>query len=78
MKYLIEHGADINKENNFGEIPLFISCEKGNVDIVKYLVEHGADVNKKNDKGETLWFSACRIGNEAIIKIFEWTWSRCE
>jgi ankyrin repeat protein len=54
VKYLVvEHGADINKENIYGETPLFYACRSGNKDIVKYLVENGADINKENDINET-------------------------
>ena len=53
VKYLIEHGANINITSHCGEVPLFNACFIGNEVIVKYLVEHGADVNKKNFKGKT-------------------------
>ncbi|ORX65883.1 ankyrin, partial [Anaeromyces robustus] len=53
VKYLIEHGADINKENEDGKTPLFWACESGNEDLVKYLIDLGADINKENEKGET-------------------------
>ena len=52
-KYLVERGADINKENEYGETPLFEACENGKLVIVKYLIEHGADINKRNNTGET-------------------------
>jgi len=54
VKYLVEHGADINKENKFGWTPIFIACQKGHINIVKYLVEHGADINKETYFGRTL------------------------
>jgi len=59
LKYLVEHGADINKENIFGEIPLFKACKSGNKDIVEYLVEQveqRANINKENEIGETPLF----------------------
>jgi len=48
VKYLVQKGVDVNKENGRGETPLFLACEKGNEQIVKYLVEHGANINKEN------------------------------
>ncbi|ORX78887.1 hypothetical protein BCR32DRAFT_188661, partial [Anaeromyces robustus] len=51
VKYLVEHKADINKENGNNETPLFSACESGNKTIVEYLVKHGADINKENKKG---------------------------
>ena len=41
IKYLVEHGTDINKEDNDGFTPLYNACEEGHEDVVKYLVEHG-------------------------------------
>jgi len=42
----VEHGANVNKENNDGETPLFIACKFGNEIKVQYLVEHGANIKK--------------------------------
>ncbi|ORX55833.1 ankyrin, partial [Anaeromyces robustus] len=53
INYLIEKGADIHKENNDGETPLFFVCENGNENGVRYLIEHGAQINKENNNGET-------------------------
>ncbi|KAL6625855.1 ankyrin repeat-containing domain protein [Neocallimastix sp. 'constans'] len=50
VKYLVELGADVNKENKFNETPLYCACRKGNEKIVKYLIEHGANVNRGNEK----------------------------
>ena len=59
VKYLVKHGADINKENKEGETPLFNACYSGKKDLVEYLVEHGADINKEVMKnGKTLLFTA--------------------
>jgi len=48
--YLVKLGANINKENWKGEIPLFIACFSGNKDLVEYLVKHGANINKENKR----------------------------
>ena len=44
VKYLVEKGANIETENEDGNTPLFIACEKNNNDIVKYLIEKGANI----------------------------------
>ena len=54
VKYLIEQGADINKENRDGKTPLFNACEYENENLVKYLIEQGADINKEDDNSDTL------------------------
>ena len=45
VKYLVEHGADVNAKDNLGRAPLSFAAERGNLELVKYLVDHGADVN---------------------------------
>ncbi|KAL6632575.1 hypothetical protein U3516DRAFT_885956 [Neocallimastix sp. 'constans'] len=47
VKYLVEHGTDINKESKDGSSPLLKPCSNGNEAIVKYLTEFGAYINKK-------------------------------
>ncbi|OUM57241.1 hypothetical protein PIROE2DRAFT_33019, partial [Piromyces sp. E2] len=53
VKYIIDHGADINKENNDGETPLHFACTNGNENTVKYLVGHGANIDKEDEEGIT-------------------------
>lgn len=48
-KYLIDHGADVNKKGKYKEYsaPLLSACKANNEEIAKYLIDHGADVNLK-------------------------------
>jgi len=41
VKYLVEHGADINKKNVEGRTPLTIARDKGYMIIANYLVKRG-------------------------------------
>lgn len=52
MKWLIEHGADVNFRNSYGATPLHhhASERTGNI---KFLLELGADINAKNKLGAT-------------------------
>jgi ankyrin repeat protein len=48
VKYLIELGADINKEENFDNLsPLIWACSSGNIKLVKYLIGLGANTTVK-------------------------------
>ncbi|XP_065835186.1 death-associated protein kinase 1-like isoform X2 [Oscarella lobularis] len=58
-KSLIEAGADVNKADRFGRVPLLTACEKGAVEIVELLINNGADVNKADNDGNTALFYAC-------------------
>ncbi|KAG4097313.1 ankyrin repeat-containing domain protein [Neocallimastix lanati (nom. inval.)] len=64
----IEHGADINKENEDSKTPLFKAIESGNKELIEYLTEHGADINKENEDGKTPLFYVCESGNKDLVK----------
>jgi len=68
LKFLLEHGANINIENIEGETPLFTACKNGNTNLVQYLVEKGADINKENRKGETPLFNPCSSENINLVQ----------
>ena len=67
VKYLIEHGANIYKENKNGNIPLIMACRNHNENIVKYLFEHIYDVNIKNKNGTTLLITCLFIINILVL-----------
>jgi len=64
----VEHGAEINKENEDGTTPLFKAIKSGKKDLEECLVEHGADINKENWNGETPLFNACKSGNKDLVE----------
>ena len=41
MKYLVEHGADVNKKDKNGQTPLKIAKQKENERVIEYLMKHG-------------------------------------
>lgn len=48
IKYLVEHGVNVNCTNNCGPIyPLQIACNRGDkrLELAKYLVANGAEIN---------------------------------
>jgi ankyrin repeat protein len=61
----VEKGADVNKKNHEGEIPLQLAASLGRLTISTHLVEHNADVNEKdNDGGSAL--------NRVILEENDW------
>lgn len=50
---LLKAGADVNARNGFGETPLLVAAEKGNVEAIAVLLKAGADVNVWADYGAT-------------------------
>ncbi|KAL6592537.1 ankyrin repeat-containing domain protein [Neocallimastix sp. 'constans'] len=68
IKYLIEHGADVNEKNESLEIPLCCACLEGNEKVAKYLIERGADIKVVDILGDSPLFMACKGGNENLVK----------
>lgn len=51
VKTLLDHGADINIKNRYGETALLQAAFRGHDEVVKLLLARGADVTPRNDKG---------------------------
>lgn len=67
---LINHGADINKQNLKGNPPLFNICQRGPLKIAEQFMSLGADLECKNENGDTLILLCCRNGQHDILKLF--------
>lgn len=66
LKYLIQHGAVINIQDDDGNTPLFWAYGVGNDIIVNLLLNAGADKNIKNK--ENLFYNEVRGGRVSIDK----------
>ena len=68
MVYLLEKGADVNKQNKLGETALMYAIHNNHVDSALLLLNKGADVNKQNELGETALMLAI-ANNDKILMI---------
>lgn len=50
---LLEQGKDINETDQFGNSPLHLAAQRGDLQLLIMLVENGAEVNCKNNNDET-------------------------
>lgn len=64
VKYLLEHGADVNAKDNNDRTPLMDAAQEGHLEVVKYLVEHGAKVTDR------AWEQAVGSGNLDLVWYF--------
>jgi ankyrin repeat protein len=46
VQLLITHGAQVDKTNSKGVLPLSIAAAKGNIEMAKLLLKNGANINK--------------------------------
>ena len=51
-QFLLNHGADINKQDKYGFTPLHWACSSGRTNTIAFLKEK-ADVNKQDQDGMT-------------------------
>ncbi|OUM60550.1 hypothetical protein PIROE2DRAFT_46140, partial [Piromyces sp. E2] len=71
VKYLIEHGADINIKHYNLYTMLHYACENKNENLVKYLIEKGANIYIKNKLGDTPLEIAQKKNAENIMDYIE-------
>lgn len=52
VETLLQHGANVNAIDGYGETPMHYAVDSGNLEVVKLLVGAGADLSIRNDNGE--------------------------
>jgi len=50
---LLEHGANLNVQDNDGRTPLHYAVENCHVDVARVLFDHGADPTIRDNEGMT-------------------------
>ena len=53
VAFLLDHGADVNARDQFGDTPLIVACAKGNAATAALLLARGADPSLKDQEGRT-------------------------
>lgn len=66
---LLQHGAEVDVQDNLGWTPLHWASQAGRRDIVKFLLEHNADVNAQTGPGNTPLHLASGEGEPGIARL---------
>ena len=69
VKYLLEHGAEIDGTNKSGSTPLIVASSERQKEVAAYLLENGADVNITNNHDDTALMVAAEKGSFEIVKL---------
>lgn len=65
----IEHGVDVNAQDEQGRTALHMAAANGHCDVMKALLEHGANVELANCEGNTALHWACLNGQEQAVQL---------
>ncbi|KAG6336252.1 hypothetical protein ID866_2829 [Astraeus odoratus] len=71
-KLLLEHGANVNAQNRYGEVPLFFPCQGGDAKLVELLMEHDADLDLRDGNGDSPGKMCVLFGAEVTAAIRRW------
>ena len=52
-KWLLDHGADVNRQMKDGKTSLYLAAEYGHVEAARLLLQHHAKVNSRDTNGST-------------------------
>ena len=66
IKFMIEHGADINKVND--DRIYLMDCKCGEAELTELFITHNAEVSHVTAEGETMLMAAVRNLNVPLIK----------
>lgn len=69
VRLLINHGADVNLQDNQGETALMWASIQGNEGIVEALMKKGPDVDLQNNKGWTALMYASANSHKNVLKM---------
>jgi ankyrin repeat protein len=70
-RLLIEHGADVNIQNENGDSAMFWAIQRGHAGLVQLLADNGADFEQKNKNGQTPIEYATAKGQVVIARILQ-------
>jgi ankyrin repeat protein len=69
-RFLIAHGADVNRRNADGSTPLHRAVTCTAINVMQLLLRHGADINAKRRDGATpLFLAASGINSSKAVKL---------
>ena len=49
VKYLLDHGCDVNEDDPKLSTPLLLALGSGDEDLCRFLIENGAEVDKQSE-----------------------------
>lgn len=71
VRYLLNHNADVNAQDDKGMSALLVTAERGNLAIARMLLEKRANTAVKNNNGKSSWHIAAEKNDRKLMQLFE-------
>jgi ankyrin repeat protein len=68
VKFLVDHGANVNQTCNQNYIPLHEAAAYGIMDIIECLVANGSNIDAQTDTGDTPLMFAANYRKHDVVK----------
>ncbi|KAJ3866615.1 hypothetical protein EV359DRAFT_79381 [Lentinula novae-zelandiae] len=72
LRTLIKHGANVDHQNRYGEVAMFLAFPMNNVDFIDILLEHGASLDIPEADGLTPRNTFIRYGPQVTSCVTKW------
>jgi ankyrin repeat protein len=69
VRFLAEHGADVNVVNEFGDSPLIDAVALGHASIAEVLLRHGANPNARSRTRDNALHIATKRGDGRVVAL---------
>jgi ankyrin repeat protein len=69
IRFLLDHGADVNMENNDNSTPLHVASYHDSVKATQLLLDHGANIHAQNNRGETPFQVASVREHQGVVEL---------
>lgn len=69
VELIMNHGANVNMQDNDGWSALLLASRYGHGDVVKKLLDNGAEVNIRNNNKSSPLMLACRNGYSFVAQV---------
>ena len=67
VRLILDAGADVNTQNEFGYTPLMIASILGQTEIANLLIQRGADIDARDNGGDTAVMYASNFGHTDTV-----------
>ncbi len=69
VQFLLNNGADINKNDAKGQPPLILAAFHGHIECIRELIENGCKINMQDRSGNTALHWAVRLSSPELVQM---------